>query len=330
MVGAANTLNQPDRYRWVLNQDIWEEVSSVLGELGAKYGAVSLSHLPEIRNRIEGLRERGMLDRDLQREYLGGFRFQVPSRIPGAKAVIVVAYPHPQHTVRIRAGGKSLDLTIPPTYILYRKREREILACISGVLGRAGFGVLPTGDDPLPLKMLAARSGLGEYGRNNICYVPGFGSFHRLAGFYTDLPLAEDNWREPRVMAECRDCERCMRACPSGAISDDRFLLHAERCLTFHSERTDPFPDWIDTSWYTCLVGCMACQRACPENRDVLEYREEALDLSDEETEDIMNIPYEGLPRGLRDRIEDVDMEWLMDVLPRNMRILLEKMARKS
>jgi len=330
MVGAANTLNRPDRYRWVLSQDIWEELSSALGELGAKCGAVSLSHLPEIRNRIEGLLEGGMLDRHLHREYLGNFRFQVPHQMPGAMVVIVVAYPHPQHTVRVRVEGESLDLTIPPTYILFRKREREILDCISGVLGRAGFGVIPTGKYPVPLKMLAVGSGLGEYGRNNICYVPGLGSFHRLAGFYTDLPLAEDKWREPRVMAECKGCERCKRVCPSGAIPDNRFLLHAERCLTFHSERTDTLPGWIDTSWFNCLVGCMACQLVCPVNRDVIEYREEALDLGVEETKDIMNIPYEELPPGVRGRIEGVDMEWLMDVLPRNMRILLEKMARKS
>jgi epoxyqueuosine reductase len=36
----------------------------------------------------------------------------------------------------------------------------------------------------LPLKSLAVRSGLAAYGRNNVCYVPGMGSFLELVGLY--------------------------------------------------------------------------------------------------------------------------------------------------
>ena len=89
----------------------------------------------------------------------------------------------------------------------------------------------------MPLKALAVCSGLGAYGRNNICYVPCMGSFCQLVAFYAEAPGEEAAWGEPRMMARCETCEACRVHCPTGAIAAERFLLHAERCLVFHNER---------------------------------------------------------------------------------------------
>jgi len=37
----------------------------------------------------------------------------------------------------------------------------------------------------VPIDRLAVRGGLATYGRNNVTYVPGMGSFHRLSAFYS-------------------------------------------------------------------------------------------------------------------------------------------------
>ena len=103
----------------------------------------------------------------------------------------------------------------------------------------------------LPKKLLAVRSGLAAYGKNNITYVPGMGSFHGLVAVFSDLPAPEGTWRDAEMMEACHKCAACRRHCPTGAIDADRFLLRAERCLTFHNEKPVdvPFPGWIDAAW---------------------------------------------------------------------------------
>jgi len=66
----------------------------------------------------------------------------------------------------------------------------------------------------------------------------------------------------------------------------DRFLVHIERCLTFHNEHPAdvPFPEWIDPSWHNCLVGCMVCQKVCPANKKVLNWIEPGPIFSEDET----------------------------------------------
>ncbi len=110
----------------------------------------------------------------------------------------------------------------------------------------------------LPLKLLAVQSGLGRYGRNNVCYVPGMGSFFQLAAYYSNMQARTDFWQEPKAMPICENCHACHLNCPTRAISNDRFLLNAEKCLVFHNEKRGniPFADWIDPSWHNCLIGC--------------------------------------------------------------------------
>ena len=88
------------------------------------------------------------------------------------------------------------------------------------------------------------------------------------------------------MMELCESCRACLRHCPSGAITTERFLLRAERCIVFHNEQPGdiPFPAWMEASWHNCLVGCMHCQRICPENRDFLEWIEDGAEFSSEET----------------------------------------------
>lgn len=68
---------------------------------------------------------------------------------------------------------------------------------------------------PLPQKLLAARSGLARYGKNNIAYVPKFGSHHILVSYYSSLPCVEETWTEPLMLDACRRCT-ARRFSPSG------------------------------------------------------------------------------------------------------------------
>jgi len=58
------------------------------------------------------------------------------------------------------------------------------------------------------------------------------------------------------VYERCQTCQACLRACPTGAIAVERFLVRAERCVTFRNEKPGsvPFPAWVNPTWQNCLA----------------------------------------------------------------------------
>jgi epoxyqueuosine reductase len=211
---------------------------------------------------------------------------------------------------------------VPPTYLHWRGTDQQAEDALAEILELEGHRVARA---MLPKKLLAVRSGLAAYGKNNITYVPGMGSFHRLVVFYSDLPCQQDDWREPKMMERCEKCIACLRHCPTGAITSERFLLHAERCITFHNEKPSdvPFPEWLDASGHNCLVGCLHCQNICPENRDFLAWVGEGAEFSSEETSLLVEgIPLDQLPAAMVEKLEQSDLIDLLDVLPRNLKVL--------
>jgi epoxyqueuosine reductase len=110
-------------------------------------------------------------------------------------------------------------------------------------------------------------------------------------------------------------------------------MLHAERCITFHNEKPSdvPFPAWIDPSWHNCLVGCFHCQRVCPQNREFLHWVEEGVEFSQEETALLLQgVALEQLPLAMVKKLEQSDMVELLDVLPRNLSVLLESATQSA
>ena len=172
------------------------------------------------------------------------------------------------------------------------------------------------------MKLLAVQSRLGLYGRNNICYVPSMGSFLQLVAVYSNLPCRKDSWQEVQMMERCQNCHACRLNCPTGAIPSDRFLLRAELCIVFHNEKKGDvlFPDWMDPSWHNSVVGCMHCQRVCPENKDFLQWIEGREEFSEEETALLLDeIPLDQLPATTKRKLESLDLAEYLDRLHRNL-----------
>jgi epoxyqueuosine reductase len=298
-----------------------------LADRGYLGRVVSTRHLGDLREAIASDHRRGAFDEAFYQERLTGFVFAPPESIPEASSMIVVAVRQPQIRFTFTWRGQRVPVIVPPTYLHWQETDRRVEEALAEVLGAAGYRVAPA---LLPKKLLAVRSGLAEYGRNNITYVPGMGSFHRLAVFTSDLPCDDESWREPTMMARCEGCRACLRGCPSGAITSERFLLRAERCIVFHNEHPGdvPFPAWLDASWHNCLVGCMLCQNVCPENRDVLSSIEDGAVFSAQETALLVGgAPRDRLPSQTVAKLEEHDLVDLLDLLPRNLGALLAGIA---
>jgi epoxyqueuosine reductase len=301
------------------------ELVRQLEERGCKARIVSTRHLRKLQEGIEGYYRQGLIDAELYREYLTAFAFDPPESLPEAKSLIVVAVPQPQIRVTFTWNGKPIPVIVPPTYLHGKRTDKQAETLLGEILGRHGYRVTQA---RLPQKLLAVRSGLGAYGKNNICYVEGMGSFHRLAAFYSDFPCQEDHWQDLRMMEACQRCSACLRRCPTGAITSERFLLHAERCITFRNEKPGdvPFPTWLDPSWHNCLVGCLDCQRICPQNRDVLQWIETGTEFSQQETALFLErVPFDQLPAATMKKLEHLDMVEYLDLFPRNLRVFFKR-----
>jgi len=288
---------------------------------GWKGRIVPIRHLADLQEAIRGRYEHGLLDEALYREQLASFSFDPPADLPGACSIVVVAVPTPQMRIVFHWRGASLPVVAPPTYVSYTPRTEGVQAVLAAWLRQDGYRLAKP---RLPLKTLAVRSGLADYGRNNICYVPGRGSFLQLVGAFSDLPCEDDPWREPKALDRCESCVACLRHCPTGAITNDRFLLRAERCLTYHNEAAGDFPGWIDPSWHHCLIGCLRCQTACPENRAVVEWFEDRAEFSEQETTlFIQRVPPDRLPAETAAKLRSLEINKDYRLLCRNLSMIV-------
>jgi epoxyqueuosine reductase len=296
---------------------------SALEKDGYQWRIVSINHLDELREEIEGPHKQGLYDEGFYQERIALIVFKPPKDFQDARSLIVVTSPQPQFRVVFTWKGEKRPALIPPTYVRYKAVKTQAKELLAAILGPAGYRVAAAF---LPEKMLVARSGLGAYGKNNISYVPGMGSFHEPAVFYSDLPCAEDYWQEKQMLKRCQKCSACVRQCPSDAITLERFLIRVERCITFRNEKAGkiPFPDWLDPSWHNCLVGCMICQQVCPENKKYIGWIEDGPEFSEEETALILRgIAFDELPAEIVDKWKWLGLSEDFDIFPRNLRALL-------
>jgi epoxyqueuosine reductase len=294
-------------------------ICSKLEERGYRGTVVPVEHVARLKHEIEERLSQKVIDAGLCERYLTYFKFDVTTSFPRARSIIITAAPQPQRKITFHFNGQRHLVIVPPTY--YCDTDNQIRNTLQNILNSNDYQLHSAA---LPFKLLAVRSGMAEYGKNNIAYVEGLGSFMRLKGFLSDMPTGKSDWLEPQVMKECDRCKACLNACPTGAIVPDRFLIHAERCITFLNEDTTEFPAWIDPAWHNCLVGCMKCQLICPVNKRFVKWVEEGEDFNEAETEIILSgVPLDRIPADTAHKLNRSYMAEYLDVLPRNLRVLL-------
>ena len=292
-----------------------------IGKQGFQGKIVPIEHVKELETEIMTRYQKGLLDPDLYDAYLASFDFACKKKLKDARSLIIVSVPQPQIKVTFFRDDKSCPVFIPPTY--YFAIDNEVTDRLKAILEPQGYQLQKV---RLPDKLLAVRSGLAQYGKNNITYVKGMGSFQRPVVFISDYPCEEDSWGKATVLEHCENCSACLKACPTNAIVSDRFQLYAERCLTFHNERSEAFPQWLSPSWHNCLVGCMICQKVCPANKDVVKWIEAGAAFDNEETDLFLNgVSEQRLSRETVAKLKKLDMIRYYDVLERNLKALIEK-----
>jgi epoxyqueuosine reductase len=109
-------------------------------------------------------------------------------------------------------------------------------------------------------RAVAARAGLGWYGKNACLIVPGHGSWVLLGELLIDLDLEPDAPLE----RNCGRCTICINQCPTGAIVAP-YTIDTPTCISYLTiehrgviapELRSKMGDWV--------YGCDVCQETCP------------------------------------------------------------------
>lgn len=284
--------------------------------------------LDDIRKALGALKVAGGLDPDFVRDRIAWFFEDQESPLENPKSLLLVAVPRPTHSVSFETSAGAIRAILPPTYVNYRATMEEVREGLrEEVFSANGRLELCFA----PLKSAATLMGLAKYGRNNITYVPGMGSYHELVGMLTDVELTTppgSGSKTPEHLAECDSCDRCIRSCPTRAIPGDRFLIRAERCLTNYNESSEPLPDHVPMKAHHCLIGCMVCQRVCPLNKGKYRVESTGVSFDRKETDVFLSLKKESTDsasRAVSAKFERLGLTEDTSLLGRNLRALIEK-----
>jgi len=283
------------------------------------YKSVSVEHLDDLQEDFDKLDRNGILsNHDTYRNYLSNKKFVIPESLPDAKSLIILATSTRMMHANFHLNGKVYNIMIPPPYyddgLTYEDLDDLVLNVI---IKKSGYDIFKA-RNLLHLKLLAVRSGLGTYGRNNICYIEGMGSFLTLHAYYTNYKMASDSWHELEMMDHCENCNYCIKNCPTAAIRGDPFVIDAGKCLPLYNEIDGEFPKWIDNNIHHALMGCIKCQYYCPGNKEEIKKEGRFEDVSEKETKMLLNGEFnDNLISSLSSKIKMFDSSDGMKFLPR-------------
>jgi epoxyqueuosine reductase len=118
----------------------------------------------------------------------------------------------------------------------------------------------------------AAQAGIGWHGKSTMLINQQLGTWFFLAEVLTTLELPPDE----AVPDRCGTCERCIKACPTGAITAPH-RLDARRCISYLTiELKSSIPLELRPLIGDRIFGCDDCLDACPWNRFAQVSREAA------------------------------------------------------
>jgi len=299
----------------------------ILNNLRIKHKVISVKRLLELQADIDKTEQDGKLsNHKVFRYYISNFKFQVPENFPEAKYIVVLAIEHNLAKVNFQVNGQKLEIILTSPYHKLGASVEELGELVEReIVKEAGFKV--EHNRAMHLKLLAVRSGLGRYGRNNICYVDGLGSFLSLYTFFTDYDFQIDNWHDLRVLDECEDCTICFDNCPTNAISEENFVIDIEKCIPLYNEIQGEFPEWLQSDVHSSLMGCIKCQKPCPANKEAVKKMLQLEDITEEETKMILDGKnVESLTRSIGRKLklfDDSSADYFLPVIKRNLEVLL-------
>jgi epoxyqueuosine reductase len=191
--------------------------------------------------------------------------------LPGAHSVIVVALNYWQGEERRQRGsGRIARYAWGDDYHDLMLTKLEQLSAFLAELGGTQKYYVDTG--PVLERDHAAEAGVGWHGKSTMLINRKLGTWFFLGEILTTLDFPPD----PPQTDRCGSCQRCITACPTGAITEPH-RLDARRCISYLTiELKGVIPLELRPLIGNRIYGCDDCLDACPWNRFAAVSREAA------------------------------------------------------
>ena len=184
--------------------------------------------------------------------------------VPGAKSVVCLSYNYfPQDDALQKQAPKIARYAVGRDYHkVVKKKMKQLMQALQREWGEIG-GRAFVDSAPVHERAWAERSGLGWVGKHSLLLTKQRGSYFFLAELILDIDLPPD----PPVTDHCGECTRCIHACPTNAIVQDK-VVDSNKCISYltielkealNQEQADMLNGWA--------FGCDICQEVCPWNR---------------------------------------------------------------
>ena len=237
-----------------------------------KIGFAQAGFLSEEVHRLENWLKRGYHGKMSYMENHFDKRLDPRQLVPGAKSVISLSYNYfpgqkqPENTYKIAkyAYGKDYHYVI-------KDKLRELVHYIDTTITPVEGRVF-TDSAPVLERAWARRAGIGWEGRHSLIIQKRKGSFFFLAEIISNLDF--ETYDVPFQTNHCGRCTKCIDACPTEAILDNK-MINANRCISYLTiELRDELPADMRGKFDDWIFGCDVCQDVCPWNKFSLPHNE--------------------------------------------------------
>jgi ferredoxin len=141
---------------------------------------------------------------------------------------------------------------------------------------------------------LAQAAGLGWQGMHGLLITPEFGPRVRLAAVFTSIEDLPDTATDEHAWIEdfCRECVKCVRRCPPGAINSEPVRHESGRVTWIDSEKCLPY--------FVRHDGCSLCIAVCPFHQRDYAWLQERWARHGQRAAELRADPPEDFPEHLR------------------------------
>jgi epoxyqueuosine reductase len=228
-------------------------------------GIAKAQKLNEDAYRLEKWLNKGMHGTMKYMENYFDMRIDPSQLVPGAKSVITLLKNYFPSEKQKDAVPKISKYAYGKDYHeVIRKKLRFFLQEIKEKIGDVqGRGFVDSA--PVLERSWAEKSGLGWVGKNGNFITRQSGSFFFIATLITDLELEFD---DPFAKDYCGTCRKCIEACPTDAILEDR-IVDGSKCISYFTIELKEMmiPETMKGKFENWMFGCDICQDVCPWNR---------------------------------------------------------------
>lgn len=227
-------------------------------------GIAKAQSLDEDARRLEAWLKGGMHGSMRYMENYFDLRTDPSKLVPGARSVITLLknyYPLQPATTEPKISKYAYGTDY---HDVIRTSLRGLIAALQEQVGEInGRGFVDSA--PVLERTWAQRSGLGWIGKNGNLINKQSGSFYFIATLITDLDL---NYDDPLAKDYCGSCRRCIDACPTEAISENK-VINGSKCISYFTIelKDEIIPEEMKGRFQNWMFGCDTCQDVCPWNR---------------------------------------------------------------